>query len=167
MSSQIDTQENPSAAEPTSERLAQMVIVGPLAGIPAGILVGGIGSRLIMRILAMVNEEKAGVMTANGNISGEITAGGTLGLIIGVGLVSGVIGGLTYVTIRRWLPGGRLLKGVASGLVLLCFSGINPDPLAPLFDPDNVDSAIWSKAAKCRTLCSDVSTLWGSCVPFS
>ena len=71
-----------------------------------------------MRILAMVNEEKAGVMTANGNISGEITAGGTLGLIIGVGLVSGVIGGLTYVTIRRWLPGGRLLKGVAFGLVL-------------------------------------------------
>ena len=47
--------------------------------------------------------------------------------------------GLVYVMIRRWLPGQGLPKGVAFGLVLLCFSGINPDPLAPLFDPDNVD----------------------------
>ena len=59
-----------------------MVAIGVSGGIAAGFLVGGIANRLIMRILAMVNEEKAGVMTEVGNISGEITAGGTLGLII-------------------------------------------------------------------------------------
>ena len=120
-----------------------MVIIGISASIAARILVGGIGSQLIMRLLAMVNDEKAGVMTENGNISGEITVGGTLGLIIFVGIVSGVLVGFVYVVIRRWLPGGGLLKGVAFGLVLLCFSGINPPGLAILFDPDNVDFALF------------------------
>ena len=109
-----------------------------LGGIAAGVLVGGIANRLIMRILAMVNEENAGVMTENGNITGEITAGGTFGLIIFVGLVSGVIGGLVYVVIRRWLPGGKLLKGVTFGLVLLCFFG------TIVFDANNVDFALFS-----------------------
>ena len=104
MSSQADKQESPSAAQPPSERIPRMVIIGIFGGVPAG-LVGGIGSRLIMRILAMVNEGNAGAMTENGNISGEITASGTVGLIIGVGIVSGVIGGFVYVMIRRWLPG--------------------------------------------------------------
>ena len=114
-----------------------MVVMGILGGIAAGFLVGGIAGRLIMRILAMVNEEKAGVMTENGNITGEITASGTLGLIIFVGLISGVIGGLVFVMIRRWLPGGGLLKGVVFGLILLCFFG------SILFDPDNIDFALF------------------------
>ena len=82
MSSQTPRQESPISAEPASERIARMFIIGILGGIPAGVLVGGIGSRLIMRILAMVNEEQAGVMTENGNIAGEITVLGTLGLIL-------------------------------------------------------------------------------------
>lgn len=114
-----------------------MVVIGVLGGIAAGLLVGGITNRLIMRILAVVNDEKAGIMTENGNITGEITAGGTFGLIIFLGLVSGIIGGLSYVVIRRWLPGGGLLKGLAFGLVLLCFSG------TIIFDPDNVDFALF------------------------
>ena len=114
-----------------------MVVIGVLASIAAGILVGGIASRLIMRILAVVNEEMAGVMTENGNITGEITASGTFGLIFFVGLVSGVVGGLVYVVIRRWLPGGGLLKGIVFGLILLCFFG------TIVFDPDNIDFALF------------------------
>lgn len=82
MISQTHNEENPSEVAPASERIARMVIMGIMGGIAAGILVGGIAGRLIMRILAMANGELAGVMTENGNISGEITAGGTLGLII-------------------------------------------------------------------------------------
>ena len=91
-----------------------------------------------MRILAMVNEEKAGIMTGNGNIVGDFTAGGTVGLIIFVGLTSGAVGGFVYVVIRRWLPGAGVLKGVSFGLVLLCFSG------AIIFDSDNIDFALFS-----------------------
>ena len=60
-----------------------------------------------------------------------------MGLIIFIGLVSGIIGGLVYVVIRRWMPGGGLLKGLAFGLVLLCFSGLI------VFDPDNIDFALF------------------------
>ena len=120
-----------------------MVFIGISGGVAAG-LVGGIGGRLIMRLLAAVNEDKSGIITGNGNIAGEFTAGGTFGFIIFAGLFSGVIGGFVYVLIRRWLPGGKLMKGVTFGLVLLCFSGIDPEPLAvPLFDPDNVDFALF------------------------
>ena len=114
-----------------------MVVIGVLGGLAAGLLVGGIANRLVMRILAIVNGGTAGAMTENGNIAGEITAGGTFGLIIFVGIVSGVVGGLVYVMIRRWLPGGGLLKGVAFGLVLLCFFG------TIVFDPDNIDFALF------------------------
>ena len=136
MNSQIHKQESPSAVD-AAERIIRMVVMGLSGGIAAGFLVGGIASRIIMRILAMVNEEKAGVMTENCNISGEITVGGTFGLIIFVGIVSGVVGGLVYVMIRRWLPGGVLLKGVVFGLILLCFFG------AIVFDPDNIDFALF------------------------
>ncbi len=115
-----------------------MVIMGILGGIATGFLVGGVGGRLIMRILAIANGDIAGVITENGNVSGEITAGGTLGLIIIVGLISGVVGGLVYVVVRRWLPGGGLLKGIAFGLVLLCFFG------TIVLDPDNVDFILFT-----------------------
>ena len=137
MTSQTRKQESLSAVERSVERIARMVVIGLLGGIAAGFLVGGIANRLIMRILALVNEDKAGVMTENGNIAGDITAGGTFGLIIFVGLFSGIIGGLAYILIRRWLPGGVLLKGVGFGLVLLCFFG------TIVFDSDNIDFALF------------------------
>ena len=99
------------------------MILGILGGIPAGLLVGGIGGRLIMRILTI----------NHGGGGGEITAGGTFGVIIAAGIF-GLVGGFVYVLIRRWLPGGRLLKGLVFGLVLLCFFGTT------LLDPDNVPS---------------------------
>ena len=114
-----------------------MAVIGVLGGIAAGVLVGGIAGRLLMRILAMVNDEKAGVMTENGNISGDITVGGTFGLIIFVGFFTGVNGGPIYVLIRRWLPGGGLLKGLVFGLLLLCFFG------SVVFDPENVDFVLF------------------------
>ena len=54
-----------------------------------------------------------------------------------MGIVLGIIGGVTYVVVRRWLPGSGWLKGIAFGLLLLCFFG------AVLFNPDNVDFALF------------------------
>ena len=90
-----------------------------------------------MRILAMLNEEKAGVMTGNGDIAGDITVGGTFSVVVFVGIVGGFVGGAVYVVIRRWLPGDSLLKGLAYGLVLICLFG------SVLFDPDNVDFVLF------------------------
>ena len=59
MSYQTYKQESPSAVD-AAERIIRMAVIGVLASIAAGILVGGIGSRLIMRILAMVDGERPG-----------------------------------------------------------------------------------------------------------
>ena len=121
------------------DRLGRMVSLGALGGLITGLLVGGIANRLVMRILALVNGDRAGLVTENGNVAGEITAGGTAGLIIFVGVVSGVIGGLIYVTIRRWLPDLWPIKGLTFGLVLLCIFG-----RILVFDSDNIDFALFA-----------------------
>ncbi len=137
MNSQTGEQESPKGNLAIDERIFRMVIMGLLGGMAAGILVGGVGGRLIMRILAMLNEEKAGVMTGNGNLSGDISVGGTLSVVFFVGIVGGLVGGAVYVVIRRWLPSDGLLKGLAYGLVLTCLFG------SVLFDPDNVDFVLF------------------------
>ncbi len=81
---------------PALERLGRMGAMGLLSGAVAGVIVGGIGSRIVMRILAVVNNELSGIPTENGNIVGEITVGGTLGLLIFGGIFAGIIGGLFY-----------------------------------------------------------------------
>ena len=81
---------------PALERLGRMGAMGLLSGAVAGVIVGGIGSRIVMRILAVVNNELSGIPTENGNIVGEITVGGTLGLLIFGGIFAGIIGGLSY-----------------------------------------------------------------------
>jgi hypothetical protein len=110
------------------------ICVGLLAGIPAGILVGGIGSRIAMRISALVGgEEIAGRLTENGNSVGEITLGGTAELIFFAGFFPGVFLGPLYQIIRGWLPGPVLVKGVLYGVLLLAVFGAvtinsgNPD----------------------------------------
>ena len=120
----------------TLARLGRMVGFGILGGIVAGVLVGGVANRLVMRLLAMVNSAKDGIVTENGNVSGAITAEGTFGLIVfGGGL--GLFAGLIYVAVRPWLPGRPLLKGVVFGMGLLClFGGV-------VFDPENVDFALF------------------------
>ncbi len=137
MNSKTGKQLSPNGNEYIDERIVRMVIMGLLGGMAAGILVGGVGGRLIMRLLAMLNEEKAGVMTGNGNITGDISVGGTLSVVFFVGIVGGLVGGAVYVVIRRWLPGDGLLKGLAYGLVLTCLFG------SVVFDPDNVDFVLF------------------------
>lgn len=114
--------------------LGRSVAVGVLAGVIAGILVGGIGGRIVMRISAVAGGDPiAGLETGNGNIVGEITADGTIGLIIFVGIFGGVFGGLLYVAVRRWLPGAQQWKGLVFGtLLLLAFSSL-------VIEGDNVD----------------------------
>jgi hypothetical protein len=73
-------------------------LVRPLAGcVAAGIVVGfivaGLGSRLVMRALAIVDSDATGTFTENGNQVGDITLDGTLGLVMFIGVPSGVAAG--------------------------------------------------------------------------
>jgi hypothetical protein len=74
-----------------------------------------------MRAVALLNRDSRGLITDNGNVIGEITAGGTADLVIGTGLFGCLIAGALWVLVRDWLPrhlGARMaLAGVLAALL--------------------------------------------------
>jgi len=87
---------------------------GGLAGLIVGVLLGGIGGRIVMRFAALVVPESVGVATENGNLIGDITVGGTLALVVFIGLFAGALAGSIWVTIEPWLPSGPALRALVS-----------------------------------------------------
>lgn len=87
---------------------------GGLAGLVAGILIAGLGGRLVMRLAALIVPSAAGAQTDNGNRIGEITASGSLNLIIFVGLLAAIVFASVWVAIAPWLPGTGAVRGLAA-----------------------------------------------------
>jgi hypothetical protein len=108
------------------------------AGLVVGIVVAGLGSRLVMRLLAVADPDAFGTVTENGNVVGEITFGGTLALLIFVGIPAGVVAGLTVFAVRRWLPPGQPWRGLAFTALLLALPG------RTVIDPENIDFRLLS-----------------------
>jgi len=114
--------------------LARHLGTASLSGIVAGVLVGGLLGRLVMRVSGyMAGPALAGVHTENGNVVGDITAAGTIALIIFVGLPSGILGGLLYALLEPWLRRLRPWHGLAYGVALLATAGF------AFLDPVNFD----------------------------
>lgn len=104
-----------------------------VAGMIAGFLVGGLGSRVAMRISGIAaGASQQGVHTDAGFRVGEITLAGTIGLLV-AGVFIGAIGGLFYAAVRPWLGGLGRWRGVAFGLFLLGMVG------SLVLDPNNFD----------------------------
>jgi hypothetical protein len=103
------------------------------AGLAVGLVVAGLGSRVVMRLLALADADARGTFTENGNRVGEITLGGTTGLVLFVGIFSGLVAGVIVFAVRRWLPSRPVWRGLVLGLVLLAALG------GTVLDPDNVD----------------------------
>ena len=82
---------------------ARLMCVGVLAGAIAG-LVTGIGARIFMRIIAL----------AAGSVPGLSLA--TLSILL-AGILYGILPGMLYVAVKKYLPGPGLLKGVTFGLL--------------------------------------------------
>jgi hypothetical protein len=71
----------------------------------SGAVFGGVGGRIIMRIVALIDQSAYGVRTDSGATVGEITVGGTIALTI-VTILAGIICGvsstdLTWANPRR------------------------------------------------------------------
>jgi hypothetical protein len=112
------------------------VVRGGLAGLIVGIVVAGIGGRLVMRLAALLVPGADGAMTENGNRIGDITLEGTLALIIFIGLFFGVAVGALWVTIRAFLPRSALARTAVSVPIAIALG------TAGLIDPRNRDFAI-------------------------
>ena len=77
---------------------------GGLAGLLVGVVVGGLGGRVAMRLIALLVPEATGSSTENGNRIGDITLGGSFGLILFAGLFVGILVGTIWVVVSPWLP---------------------------------------------------------------
>ena len=91
----------------------------------AGAVVLGLGSRLVMRVIAMLADPQfQGASTSGGNIVGEVTLKGTIGMLV-PGAVGGLLAGTLYLLIRRWLPRNLTLRCLTfSGLTMILFWGL-------------------------------------------
>ena len=105
-----------SGVTPEMAELIRHVGIIGIAGVSLGLLVGGIGGRIVMRIAAIVAPDNVqGALTENENIIGDITVGGTIELLIFVGILGGGVGAVAYVISDRWLRWTGILKPIAFG----------------------------------------------------
>jgi hypothetical protein len=108
-----------------------------VAGGFAGMIAGGLGSRLAMRIAALAAPEGIqGFPTEAGARIGEITLEGTLFLILFAGIGSALLGSAFYLLVRAWLPRRRWLRAIAFGGLELAVSGTT------VLDAGNADFTI-------------------------
>jgi len=84
--------------------IVREVAASGIAAALAGLIAGGVGGRLAMRVSALLNSSVIGARTENGNRIGSITADGTLGLLIFGGLLTGAVAAVAWVAVRPWLP---------------------------------------------------------------
>jgi hypothetical protein len=73
--------------------------IGVLTGALSGLVVGGLGGRLFMFVLAQLNPDATGIRTDDGFEMGQFTASGTTNLLL-VTTIIGVVGGLVFLALR-------------------------------------------------------------------
>ena len=103
------------------------------AGLGAGAIAAGAGGRLVMRLLAVTSPGVEGAITEAEATIGEITAAGTLGFVIFVGLPAGALMALLYGLAGPLVRGGRA-GGLALGAILLVLVGTNEPLRSDNFD---------------------------------
>jgi len=130
---QLEGPQAPRRSRPTLHALAAVFLAGGIAGVA----VGGVGSRVAMRIAALAAGDPArGRITEAGATVGRITADGTLFLLVFVGIGVAVIGTAFYLMTSPWLPRRRRVRALAFGVLELVVFG------SALVDASNPDFTI-------------------------
>ena len=107
--------ESEQTTEP-SQRVFEGMRVLIVAGIPVGVLVAGLGSRLAMLLLRLTSPDRViGVTSDDGFKIGRVTASGTYNLLL-LGAAVGIIGAGVYQMVANWLIGPTWFRRVTTGL---------------------------------------------------
>jgi hypothetical protein len=128
------------AWRPAGIMALRRLAVASLAGAIVGFLVGGVGGRLAMSLLAGLNAEDAGTVSDDGFTMGQVTLGGTLNLLL-VGTVLGILGGGIYLSVRdlrvgpTWFRSASVAVGVTVviGAFLVHSDGVDFTLLGPTY----------------------------------
>lgn len=122
-------------------RIVELLRVLIVGGIPVGVLVVGVGSRVAMFVLRITSPDSVnGVESDDGFTIGEFTLGGTYNLLQ-LGAFVGVIGAGVYMLVVPWLMGPRwfrrltigLAAGAVAGSMLVHADGIDFTVLKPMW----------------------------------
>src|SRR5262245_33918355 len=98
------------SARLAARRMGAITAVGALLGL----LVGGVGGRLAMMLLARLNPDVTGVTSDDGFTMGQFTVSDTLNLLL-VGTLLGVVGSGIYALLRGLRIGPRWFQILAIG----------------------------------------------------
>ena len=143
-----------SAAALPLARFARLPLAAALGGAVAGLVGLGVGLRVAMRVVALLNQEHF-VFTENGNVVGEVTLSGTLGILI-AGVLGGVFLGLGYAVVRSWLPWRGWRRGTLYGVLLSASFG------TLLVDSESLDFALLDGDAVAIALLLASPVLYGT-----
>jgi len=125
------------------ESVVRTVAAASAAGALLGVLVGGVGGRLGMALLAAKNPDATGRISDDGFRIGQFTLGGTIQLLAAC-LQLGLIAAMIYLALRglalgpRWLRVAELALGatVVFGAILISPDGVDfvilDPPLLPV-----------------------------------
>lgn len=124
------------SAERAARRLAAVTALGAVLGL----LVGGVGGRLAMLVLARLNPAATGVTSDDGFRMGQFTASGSLNLLV-VGTGLGVLGAGIYAAARALMLGPRWFQvlsvaggpAVVVGAILVHTDGVDFVLLKPVW----------------------------------
>lgn len=123
----------------TRDEVSRQMWVVLVAGIPTGVVVAGLGSRLAMLVLRLTSSPSVkGVTSDDGFEIGRLTMSGTYNLLL-LGAAVGVIGALAYRAVAPWLLGPCWFRratvsagsGVVVGSMLVHDEGIDFHLLTP------------------------------------
>lgn len=125
-----------ATAEPAARRLSAITAAGALLGV----LVGGVGGRLAMLLLARVNPAATGMKTDDSFTIGQFTVSGSANLLI-AGLLLGLLGSAFYAALRGLMIGPRWFQvlsistgpAVVVGTLLVHTDGVDFTVLEPLW----------------------------------
>jgi hypothetical protein len=123
------------------ESAVRTLAAATAAGAILGVLIGGVGGRVAMGVLASLNTEDKGVISDDGFEMGRITLGGTAQLLL-TSLQFGLIGALIYLALRNLAIGPtwvRIASLTAGGTVvfgaLVIHDGVDFTLLEPSWLP--------------------------------
>ena len=118
------SEESATSTDPWIALCRHVSIIG-LAGVISGLLVGGIGGRIVMAVSAAnAQSDVIGRLTENGNRIGQFTIGGTVALLVFVGLLEGVFAGVALVGVEPWVSRSGPLHGLLIGALALAVVGV-------------------------------------------
>jgi hypothetical protein len=131
-----------------------------VSGIIVGIPVIGLLSRVAMRILAVTSGDAVqGAFSDDAEEIGRITAEGTIGFVIIVGMIFGAAGGWIYALLRAVFPQDRRRRSLASGVVAAVIGA------SILVKPNGRDFAILRPLWLAVALFVAIPFLFGALVP--